>query len=136
MDQYRNKNLGFWVAVLMVTSAMAGTVHLPDRQIDKCATVLCPTDTECKVVDGAPTCIPIPPGGACGPSTCAKGLECCNPSCGICTKPGQGCTKQACLGPPCGRKTCPFGEKCCNKSCGYCVKPGQKCTMELCLPIN
>ena len=32
----------------------------------------------------------------CGSATCATGMVCCNPSCGICTPPGGGCTKQYC----------------------------------------
>ncbi|HMI90595.1 MAG TPA: hypothetical protein VK509_04490 [Polyangiales bacterium] len=35
-------------------------------------------------------------GEACGSMTCGDGETCCNPSCGICTKPGEGCTKQLC----------------------------------------
>jgi hypothetical protein len=76
------------------------------------------------------------PGEVCGPTICAEGLTCCNPSCGYCTKPGEGCTEEACnigIGPQCGPTVCPFGEVCCNESCGYCTKPGQGCTAELCL---
>jgi hypothetical protein len=69
----------------------------------------------------------------CGPTVCAEGLSCCNASCGYCTKPGEACTMEACLGPQCGPNTCAFGEVCCNESCGYCTKPGQGCTDELCL---
>jgi hypothetical protein len=37
------------------------------------------------------------PGGArCGSVVCDKGLECCNPSCGICVPPGGVCTMQVC----------------------------------------
>ncbi|KAK3355585.1 hypothetical protein B0H65DRAFT_544831 [Neurospora tetraspora] len=32
----------------------------------------------------------------CGKGTCAKGMECCNSSCGICVKPGGMCTQQFC----------------------------------------
>ncbi|KAJ4416594.1 hypothetical protein N0V85_002225 [Neurospora sp. IMI 360204] len=35
----------------------------------------------------------------CGKGTCAKGMECCNSSCGICVKPGGACTQQFCLDP-------------------------------------
>lgn len=35
-------------------------------------------------------------GGKCGSNTCAADETCCNPSCGICVKPGGGCTKQLC----------------------------------------
>jgi hypothetical protein len=55
---------------------------------------------------------------ACGNVTCAAGEVCCNESCGICTAPGAGCTKQLCNDseppPRCGGFagfTCPgFGE--------------------------
>ncbi|KAK0633982.1 hypothetical protein B0T14DRAFT_395263, partial [Immersiella caudata] len=67
----------------------------------------------------------------CGPTICEKGLLCCNASCGVCTKPGQACTQQAC-GPRCGKILCPWGETCCNDSCGYCTKPGEGCTKEFC----
>jgi hypothetical protein len=35
-------------------------------------------------------------GEACGSMTCGDGEVCCNPSCGICTKPGEGCIKKLC----------------------------------------
>ena len=35
-------------------------------------------------------------GAPCGPGRCGKGTVCCNDSCGICTPPGGGCTKQLC----------------------------------------
>jgi hypothetical protein len=35
-------------------------------------------------------------GGPCGPVLCAPGLFCCNPSCGICVLPGQGCPLIGC----------------------------------------
>ncbi|MCA9604249.1 MAG: hypothetical protein KC619_01555 [Myxococcales bacterium] len=72
-------------------------------------------------------------GVACGPVTCAAGLECCNPSCGVCTAPGAGCAAIQCIdagpgddagmrrdaGPPdagsasCGGIACVAGEECC-----------------------
>ncbi|KAL7561111.1 hypothetical protein ACA910_009169 [Epithemia clementina (nom. ined.)] len=36
---------------------------------------------------------------SCGPRLCRSGELCCNESCGICTEPGGGCTKQICLPP-------------------------------------
>lgn len=36
------------------------------------------------------------PGTKCGPNICKPGETCCNASCGYCTKPGVGCTKEFC----------------------------------------
>ncbi|TLS26323.1 hypothetical protein PpBr36_04157 [Pyricularia pennisetigena] len=75
-------------------------------------------------------------GTVCGSNICQADETCCNASCGYCTKPGQGCTKEFCLpesGPRCGRETvCPVGWECCNESCGTCVLPGNSCTMQFC----
>jgi hypothetical protein len=117
---------------LSLLSLLTSTFANPTDTVSACATVLCPFEHECVVSNGKATCVPIG-GGKCGPTICAKGLQCCNASCGVCTKPGMACTMQACVGPVCGRKVCAFGEKCCNESCGYCVKPGGGCTKELCL---
>ncbi|OAT06651.1 hypothetical protein BDBG_02827 [Blastomyces gilchristii SLH14081] len=74
----------------------------------------------------------------CGPKTCIKGEVCCNESCGICARPGQGCTKMFCPPTPvkCGTTTCPQGEVCCNESCGFCTPPGGKCTEQHCEPAQ
>lgn len=37
------------------------------------------------------------PGVKCGDNTCAAGLVCCNPSCGICTPPNGACIQLFCL---------------------------------------
>jgi len=47
------------------------------------------------------TCRPAGDGPACGATRCAAGKVCCNSSCGICTGPNEGCTKQICV-PPAG----------------------------------
>ena len=47
-------------------------------------------------------CRPAKDGPACGTVRCAAGMVCCNDSCGICTPPNGGCTKQICV-PPGGR---------------------------------
>ena len=60
-----------------------------------CVTV-CPT---CKPGVACPQfCrIDCPPGvSPCGPTVCRHNEECCNESCGICTRPGESCTQQAC----------------------------------------
>lgn len=79
---------------LMATAACANPVELNQHEVDRCAVILCPADTVCKTIDGRTSCIPI--NQVCGKVVCAQGFQCCNPSCGLCTKPGQACTMQAC----------------------------------------
>ncbi|MCA9596046.1 MAG: hypothetical protein KC776_22180 [Myxococcales bacterium] len=67
-------------------------------------------------------------GTACGTATCSAGEYCCNASCGICAKPGEGCVAIACEPVPCGAVTCGAGEYCCDASCGTCAKQGEACT--------
>src|SRR5690606_5971150 len=54
---------------------------------------------------------------ACGPTSCAPGLECCNASCGICAAPGEMCPRIACVDAgssrACGADTCGGAERCC-----------------------
>lgn len=75
---------------------------------------------------------------ACGPVTCDEGLVCCNESCGICTPPGESCSKQACGMPyllasvSCGPNTCNVGQVCCNPSCGTCTAPDASCDTTPC----
>lgn len=47
------------------------------------------------------TCRSAKDGPACGATQCLAGQTCCNSSCGICTGPNEGCTKQICV-PPVG----------------------------------
>ena len=84
----------------------------------RCANVRCAEGTHCEMMQvqcvRAP-CNPVPEcrpdaaapsssvggqsqalGVACGKNTCAADEQCCNSSCGICTKPGQGCFKMFC----------------------------------------
>jgi hypothetical protein len=82
----------------------------------------------------------------CGRATCGEDETCCNESCGICTKPGEGCTKQLCLpddadagspqGESCGPVTCDPGQVCCNESCGFCTEPDGFCTEQFCGPAE
>ena len=68
--------------------------------VHPCAATTCPTNTRCESHDGKGVCVPLAgEDGAvsCGKTTCASGQVCCNPSCGICTAPGDVCTQQACL---------------------------------------
>jgi hypothetical protein len=74
----------------------------------------------------------------CGVNVCPAGSVCCNESCGICTLPGQSCSKLSCSMPtfpvsvPCGRNTCSVGEVCCNWRCGICAAPGAACSQRTC----
>ncbi|KAK5652141.1 hypothetical protein OQA88_10783 [Cercophora sp. LCS_1] len=129
----RIHTLLFAVAAMAAAAVFANPVNneLDNRQLGGCAVIFCPPDTTCQTIDGKSQCVPN--SQVCGPVICEKGLQCCNASCGVCTKPGQGCTQQAC-GPPCGKAgLCAWGEVCCNESCGYCRKPGEGCTMEFCV---
>jgi hypothetical protein len=38
----------------------------------------------------------VAPGESCGFITCAAGLGCCNPSCGVCVAPGENCDPTPC----------------------------------------
>jgi hypothetical protein len=79
-----------------------------------------------------------PPVVFCGPIPCPAGKVCCNPSCGICTDPGQECSHEPCLSSTtpvsiyCGPNTCNVGQVCCNMSCGICVSPGETCDQTPC----
>jgi hypothetical protein len=76
---------------------------------------------------------PADTGVQCGATACVAGKVCCNASCGLCTSPGESCSKVVCGQPmllasvSCGRNTCNVGELCCNASCGICVRPGAPC---------
>ncbi len=68
---------------------------------------------------------------ACGATTCAAGLVCCNESCGVCARPGEGCITIECVdastlpdagpapdgGSSCGPDRCGPSEICCP-GCG------------------
>jgi hypothetical protein len=47
-------------------------------------------------VGGGSTGIGMPIQEPCGAILCGQGLVCCNPSCGVCAPPGQGCPAIAC----------------------------------------
>lgn len=47
--------------------------------------------------DDAPSALDVGGGIACGPTTCAAGMVCCNESCGVCTAPGGSCTDEVCV---------------------------------------
>jgi hypothetical protein len=79
-----------------------------------------------------------PPVVFCGVISCPTGKVCCNPSCGICTDPGEDCSHAPCLSSTtpvsiyCGPNTCNVGQVCCNVSCGICVSPGETCDQTPC----
>jgi len=120
-----------------------------------CTQQICP-DIELQPVEPAPTVdkredivkieepeLPAVKPTKCGPTLCAPGYECCNESCGICTKPGQGCHKMLCVvnppktpTQPCGKTICAEGLVCCNSSCGICAPADGACTQQYCLPVE
>jgi hypothetical protein len=89
-----------------------GGVGAPCPSSESCAKdLVCSTvDGDCKAPPGCGPNVACPAvcygtcrtatqdggGPACGPVQCGKGTVCCNDSCGICTPPGGGCTKQLC----------------------------------------
>ena len=95
-------------------------------------------ETVGRFADAAPAVQPPPPVVFCGLLSCAPGKVCCNPSCGICTDPGQECSHVPCLSSTtpvsiyCGPNTCNVGQICCNETCGTCVSPGQTCDQKRC----
>ncbi|GAB1317922.1 hypothetical protein MFIFM68171_08132 [Madurella fahalii] len=136
-------SLGLLLSALPSTLANpAGVVE--DRQISKCALVLCPAGTVCTIIDGGPVCVPVPiPGGTpCGSNVCAKGLVCCNESCGTCTKPGGKCLDVMCpkaekrqeIPRPgeCGPNRCRPNQRCCDPLCGHCTFPFEICRPRIC----
>lgn len=62
-----------------------------------CNLVDCVPGNTCEVQDGEAVCVPAASGERCGDITCGPGLQCCNPSCGICTPPDGACIQIACL---------------------------------------
>ncbi len=58
-------------------------------------------------------------GPACGPVQCKLDQVCCNDSCGICTAPGGGCTKQLCPPTPTPTPCKTDGE--CKVEADYCT---------------
>jgi hypothetical protein len=93
---------------------------------------------EGRFADAAAEMQPPHPVVFCGLLPCAPGKVCCNPSCGICTDPGQVCSHLPCLSSTtpvsiyCGPNTCNVGQVCCNETCGTCVSPGQTCDQTPC----
>ncbi|KAK4150478.1 hypothetical protein C8A00DRAFT_17995 [Chaetomidium leptoderma] len=135
------------LAVLLTTGVTGNPIGLASSDsISICDTVKCTADTICKVIDGKAQCVPKPI--ECGKAVCEPGTTCCNPSCGLCVKPGMACTAHICppiiVEPPCwttsnwgklvqcGPNVCKAGLECCNESCGICVEPGKGCTMQFC----
>jgi len=76
-------------------------------------------------------------GEPCGAVTCAPGLECCNPSCGVCVEPGGGCAAIECvdagMNTTCAGLACGSGEICCADCDGArSCTPGPSCPDILC----
>src|SRR5690242_20519960 len=120
------------LAVLLTTGVTGNPIGVASSDsISTCDTVKCTADTICKVIGGQAQCVPKPI--ECGKAVCEPGTTCCNASCGLCVKPGMGCTAHICppiiVEPPtnqqCGPNVCKAGLECCNESCGICVEPGK-----------
>jgi hypothetical protein len=79
-------------------------------------------------------------GETCGTVTCAKGLECCNASCGICTETDGVCLQVACepatVGKTCSDLSCPKGDSCMETPAGpQCVPATENpCNLVDCAP--
>jgi len=91
---YRRYDIRLWI--------QASQVYLPiepaelPAPIGACAAMLCPVGTRC-IEEGREGYCVSDGSLECGATTCAEGLVCCNPSCGICTPPGSACIQIACL---------------------------------------
>ncbi|KXX80385.1 hypothetical protein MMYC01_203278 [Madurella mycetomatis] len=133
----------------ILLSAIPSTLANPDDWVDegkinKCALVLCPAGTVCKIIDGGPACVEvvIPGDTPCGRNVCARGMVCCNESCGTCTKPGGSCLDVMCPDAEkrqdlpgtiqCGTRRCAPNQRCCDPLCGHCVLPFEVCRPRLC----
>jgi hypothetical protein len=100
--------------------------------------------------DGSAATPDVPAGSTtCGTATCAPGLVCCNASCGICTRPGEGCIKLLCQPDAgAGAGACKvnddcrlFDDYCTGCDCRAlaktdpdpkCSGPGVRCTVQPC----
>jgi hypothetical protein len=84
---------------------------------------ICNAPPGCSAGVGCPavcygTCTPVGDGPSCGAARCAAGMVCCNSSCGICTGPNEGCTKQICV-PPAGAACMTDAD--CRVEADYCT---------------
>ena len=75
----------------------------------------------------------------CGSEVCRPGTVCCNPSCGICVGPGEGCPDIECIdaggpGERCGNVQCGSGEICCDAVCEICASSVADCPDVVCSP--
>lgn len=94
---------------------------VPD--VNPCAAVLCPPDTQCVANGDTASCEPIIT-DPCATVRCAAGTQC--------VANGDTATCEPIAGERCGRVTCAPGLTCCNASCGMCVPPGQFCIQIAC----
>jgi hypothetical protein len=113
-------------------SAGGGALGAPCASTQSCGKdLVCTTeDGDCKAPPGCGPNVACPAvcygvcrsadaGPACGPSQCSKGQVCCNESCGICTAPGGGCTKQLCPKDPAPAPCNTDGD--CKVEADYCT---------------
>jgi hypothetical protein len=112
-----------------------GGVGAPCASSESCgAGLVCTTiDGDCKAPPGCGPNVGCPAvcygvcraanddagGPSCGSVQCKKGQVCCNDSCGICTEPGGGCTKQLCPKDPTPTPCTTDGD--CKLEADYCT---------------
>ncbi len=96
-----------------------GTKSYISRDPDQCAAIhfLC-VEGMVPFFDECGCGCEVASGEACGPSTCAPGLVCCNESCGICTPPDGVCIQIACE--PTGSPEC-ASDADCRLEADYCT---------------
>ena len=113
------------------SGGMGGSGGAPCASTSSCAMgEVCTTeDGVCNAPPGCAANVPCPAvcygtcrsatdGPACGAALCLAGQVCCNSSCGICTGPNEGCTKQICV-PPSGGAC--MADADCRVEADYCT---------------
>ncbi|KAM7185499.1 hypothetical protein V8F33_012386 [Rhypophila sp. PSN 637] len=122
---FNARTLSFLLAGAALLATASPAPNPSTSPFTDCALIDCGSGLECAITNNVAACVTSGSrqGPQCGynlQNRCPAGETCCNPSCGICTKPGMGCIKLL------------SDEYCCNDSCGYCRKANEPCTLELC----
>lgn len=99
-------------AVGVAAGALAGRFGVGEAATrSRCVGERCRRHAQCAsgyCYRGRCTCLPNEL--KCGCGCCPFGEECCNPSCGICVRPGGACPEIFCEPPNCRGVTCPPGK--------------------------